>query len=360
MKWMAMPAAAMALAACAQSAPAPPPVVVDTAQPWVIADPAQAGMDPALLTRAATNASRIPRFRGLLVARNGTPVLERYFGGTGANTDFDVRSVTKSVVSTLVGIALAEGRLRSLDATVGEYLGAPYALDAADGAVTIRQLLTMSSGYAWNDDTDYNPWILSRDHVQFLLDRPRNGPPGGFTYNSAAVHLLGVVLQAATQTPLNAYARERLFQPIGVDSARWEVLDNGTVNGGSGIHLTGRDLVRFGQLVLQQGRSGDSQVVPEGWTLEMTAPRYTWHNRYGPQAGVTYGYLWWVADGAPVPAYFAWGFGGQFIYVVPSLQLVVVTTTDWQGISADATTSAPALAESVLGVIVNDVVPAAR
>jgi CubicO group peptidase (beta-lactamase class C family) len=174
------------------------------------------------------------------------------------------------------------------------------------------------------------------------------------------VHLLGVVLQSATRTPLNAYARERLFHPIGVDSARWEISDRDTVNGGSGIEMTGRDLVRFGQLVLQQGRSGDRQVVPEGWTLEMTAPRYTWHNRYGPQAGVTYGYLWWVADNAPVPAYFAWGFGGQFVYVVPSLQLVVVTTTEWSGVGSDGTTNALALAESALGVILNDVVPAAR
>src|SRR5262245_64953808 len=161
-KWMLAPAAVIALAACAQPAPPPPPpVVVDTTQPWTIADPAQAGMDAGLLGRAAADASAIPRFRALLVARNGMPVLARYFAGAGPDTRFDVRSVTKSVVSTLVGIALAEGRLASLDATVGDYLGAPYVLDAADSAVTVRQLVTMSSGYAWNDDVDYNPWILS-------------------------------------------------------------------------------------------------------------------------------------------------------------------------------------------------------
>ena len=104
---------------------------------------------------------------------------------------------------------------------------------------------------------------------------------------------------------------------------------------------------------------GDRQVVPEEWTLEMTAPRYTWHERYGAQSGVTYGYLWWVADAAPVPAYFAWGFGGQFVYVVPSRQLVVVTATEWQGLGSDASTNALQLAGDVLGVVVNDVVAAA-
>jgi CubicO group peptidase (beta-lactamase class C family) len=358
-------AALIALAACAQPsqpspAPAPPPIVVDTAQPWLVADPAQAGMDRELLARAANDASRIPRFRGLLVARNGTPVMERYFGGAGPDTHFDVRSVTKSVVSTLVGIAVGEGRLASLDDTVGRYVGAPYTLDSGDSEVTVRQLLTMSAGYSWNDDLDYNPWIFSADHVQFLFDRPRSGPAGRFTYNSAAAHLLGVALQTATQTTLPDYAGEKLFRPIGVESARWEILDRGTVNGGSGIELTGRDLVRFGQLVLQQGRSGDRQVVPQGWTLEMTGPGYAWHQRYGAQSGVTYGYLWWVADAAPVPAYFAWGYGGQFVYIVPSKQLVVVTTTEWTGLGSDGSTNALALAESALGIIVNDVIPAAR
>jgi CubicO group peptidase (beta-lactamase class C family) len=351
------------LGGCAGStAPAGPtarPAPVDLAQPWVLATPGQAGMDSGLLARAAAEAGAIPRFRSLLVARNGQLVLERYFGRTNAETPFDVRSVTKSVVATLTGVALSEGTLPSLDATVGQYVAAPYALDAGDGAITVRQLLTMTSGYAWDDDRDYNPWILSNDHVQFLLDRPRSGAPGVFTYNSAATHLLGVALQTATRTPLPVFADDRLFHPIGVSSARWEALEGGTVNGGSGIELTARDLLRFGQLLLQEGRSGAREVVPASWIAEMTAPRFSWRNRYGAQSGVTYGYLWWVADSAPTPAFFAWGYGGQFVYVVPSLQLVVVTTTEWRGLGADGT-SPLALAEAVLEVVVNDVVAAAR
>jgi CubicO group peptidase (beta-lactamase class C family) len=213
----------------------------------------------------------------------------------------------------------------------------------------------MTSGYEWNDDTDYNPWILSDDHVQYLLDRPHAQPPGGgFTYNSAAVHVLGVVLERASATPLPQLAGERLFAPLGAAGVSWEALDRGTVNGGSGIHLRARDLLKFGQLYLQRGRSGDRNVVPEDWVDETTRPQFAWRDSYGAQQSVTYGMLWWVSDASP-PALFAWGYGGQLAYVVPSLDLVVVTTTDWPGLSAPA---ARALAGQLLSIIVEDILPA--
>jgi CubicO group peptidase (beta-lactamase class C family) len=343
------------LASCQSQGPSP--VIIDIAQPWATADAAQSGMDAALLARAVSDATAIPRFRSLLVARHGKLVLEQYLGGATQADLFDVRSVTKSVVSALTGIALSEGKLPSLDATVGQYLGAPYVLDAGDKAVTVRQLLTMTSGYAWNDDTDYNPWILSSDHVQYLLDRPQQSG-AGFDYDSAAVHLLGVVLQNATATPLPTYAQQKLFQPLGVGAVQWEQLENGMVNGGSGIQLAGRDLLRLGQLVLQEGMSGKTQLLPMGWVGEMVTPRFPWRDTDGPQRGVTYGYLWWLASGVQIPAAFAWGYGGQFVYVAPSLDLVAVTTTNWVGLSTEA--DPVAFAETVLGVVVSDVLPAAH
>ena len=337
-----------------------PPTIVDLAQPWTVAAPGEVGMSGALLGVAASSAAAIPRFRSLLVARRGRLVLEQYFGGADSSTVFDVRSVTKSVVSALTGLALAAGKLPSLDAAVGRYIGAPDTLDAADSAVTVRDLLTMTSGYQWDElsGDDYNRWILSADHVQYLLDRPQTGPPGPFTYNSAAVHLLGLLLTRATGASLPAFADTALFRPAGITSAVWEPLENGTVNGGSGIRLTGRDLLRFGQLVLQGGRSGERQVLPPAWLQAMAAPRFAWRVTEGRQAGVTYGYLWWVADGPPLPAVFAWGFGGQFVYVAASLDLVAVATTEWQGVTRDS--AAAGLDQQVLSVIVGGVLPAAR
>jgi CubicO group peptidase (beta-lactamase class C family) len=339
--------------------PPPPVTIVDIAQPWARATPAEANMDEVMLGRAASDAAAMPRFRSLVVARHGKIVAENYFGGADAATVFDLRSVTKSVVSMLTGIAIQSGQLPSIDATVGTYVAAPYTLDAGDRNVSVRQLLTMSSRYQWNENSadDYNLWVLSSNHVQFLFDRLQTDPNGTFTYNSAAVNLLGVVLQAAVAKPLPQFADEVLFQPLGITSVQWEQLEPNMVNAGAGIKMTSTDLLRFGQLLLQKGKSGTQQLVPEAWVEAATTPQYNWRDTYGAQRGTTYGYLWWVAQPPATVASFAWGYGGQFAYVVPSLDLVVVATTQWQGISAE--TNPTEFAGQVLTVIVNDVLPAA-
>jgi CubicO group peptidase (beta-lactamase class C family) len=333
---------------------------VDLSHPWAFTSPAKGGMDSLALEGAATAAASIPRFRSLLVARGGHIVLERYFGGTDANTLFDVRSVTKSVVALLTGLAVADGAIPGISARLGDYLGLPDTLDAGDSAVTVRDLLTMTPGYAWHelgDGPDFDLWSAASDHVQYLLDRPQTGPPGPFEYNSAAAHVLGVLLQNAEGEPLPEYAEQALFAPIGITSARWEGLEYGTVNGAAGMSMTARDLLRIGQLLLQEGRSGERNIVPAAWVRAMTSPRFNWRDEVGPQSGVSYGYLCWVADGTPRPAYFAWGYGGQFIYVIPSLDLVVVTTTEWHGIASEE--ESDALGMSVLDVIVDRVEAAA-
>jgi len=270
-----------------------------------------------------------------------------------------VRSVTKSVVCALTGIALRDGVLPGTAASIAPYLADVDTLDSADSAVTVRDLLTMTSGYAWDETNgpDYNAWIVADNHVQYLLDRAHAAPPGAtFTYNSAAVHTLGVVLEDAAATPLPRYATDHLLGALGVDTVAWEALDRGTVNGGSGIALRARDLLKFGQLFLQRGWSGDASVVPESWVDSVTRPHFSWRTVVGPLQRVTYGMLWWVSDIDPA-AYFAWGYGGQVVYVVPDRDLVVVATTDWVQLTEITPTE---LAAQVLGVIANDVVPAAQ
>jgi len=349
--------AAVLVTTCGEAPFAP----IDVSSEWVQRTPAQSGMDAALLDRADEHALAIPRFRSLLVARRGAIVMERYYGGASAATLNDVRSVTKSIVSTLAGIAYDEGLLPNLDTTIAAYLPG-YTLDAADSSVTVRHLLTMTSGYEWDESTadGYNAWITtSGDHVQYVLDRPHETPAGeSFLYNSGAAHVLGVVVSQATGTTLPEFATSHLFEPIGIDSAEWEALDPGTVNGGAGIDLNARDLLRIGQLFLQQGLSGDRQIVPRGWVATATAPFFTWRFDFGAQQSISYGYLWWVTDAPDASAFFAWGYGGQFIYVVPEEELVVVTTTEWRGVSADV--GADALETAALNIIVNDVLAAAR
>ncbi len=201
---------------------------LDLGPAWVQAPPAEVGLNGGDLEAGAARVAGIPRFRSLLIARHGKLAFERYLGGTDERTLFDARSVTKSVLSALVGIALGDQVLPSIDAPIALYLEPPYALDPTDRGVQVRHLLTMTSGFEWNDDRDYNPWIASDDHVQYLLDRPRVQLPGTeFTYNSAAAHVLGVALQRATGTPLPEYANRRLFSPLGVDGAAWEASARG-------------------------------------------------------------------------------------------------------------------------------------
>ncbi|MYE69783.1 MAG: serine hydrolase [Gemmatimonadetes bacterium] len=207
-------------------------VEVDLARPWTTATVAEVGGSPAMVERGIDRARTNHRMRSLLVARNGRLVVEEYFGGARANTLHDARSVTKSVVSALTGIALERGDIKTLDDPVADYLGSLVPdLDPDKGAITIRQLLTMTSGLEWDETGgfgSYIEWIRSDDPLGYVLARPFAAPPGEeFNYNSAAVHLLGVVVQQATGSELPTLARSTLFDPMGISRSPWEPLGNG-------------------------------------------------------------------------------------------------------------------------------------
>lgn len=345
--------ALLALAlACSDGPTAPAPEgVVDLSAPWAARDPGDVGMDGPSLVAASEQAAAVNRFRSLLVVRSGALVLERYFGNADASSPADVRSVTKSVVSILTGAALERGDLRSLDQPIGEILGPPtFQLSGNQAAVTVRHLLSMTAGFSWGDEAEgaYNEWILAPDPVAYLLDQPIVTEPGtSFHYNSAAVHLLGVVLEEATGRSLPTFADQVLFAGLGIGDRDWEALPGGRVNGGSGIDLRPRDLARIGQLMLQEGYSGNRIVIPSGWVREATATRFGWSVQVGPLSRVSYGFLWWTD--LDRGAFFAWGYGGQFVYVDPGEEIVVVTTTDWRGISGE--TGPRPLEEAALDVI---------
>ena len=272
-----------------------------------------------------------------------------------------MRSVTKSVLSTLVGIALAEGFINSLDETLGDYLSSKFEFsDSGQAAITIRQLLTMAGGFQWDELTgnSYNTWITSGDHIRHILNQPLVNSPGTtFTYNSAAVHLLGVLLQEAVKMPLPEFADEYLFSKIAIQKREWEILSGGYVNGGAGIDLLPRDLARLGQFYLQGGKSGDQQILPADWAAQASTPRFSWRSTFGALQKLTYGYLWWIEEGQE-RAFFAWGYGGQYVYVVPAKELVVVITTNWRGLSQEG--GPQALEQAGLDIIINHVLPAVK
>lgn len=333
---------------------------LNLAQPWQTAEPAAVGLDEAALNRAGATLEAEQRSLSLLVVRSGRLAYERYFHGNHADSLNDVRSVTKSVVSTLVGIALERGLLPDLNQTLGDLLPpGRFALTPAQAQISLRHLLTMSGGFEWAESgsTGYNEWITSGDHIGFLLEKPIVAQPGStFTYNSAAVHLLGVALAEAAGQPIEQLADEWLFGPLGISRVRWEVVSDGYANGGAGIDLRPRDLARLGQLALQDGVSGTASLTEGDWFARAGAPAFTFRFQAPGISAGSYGFLWWTESGAPEPAFFAWGHGGQYIYVVPSLDLVVVATTEWRGAGAEAGPQAG----RVLETVVNQVVAAAR
>ena len=339
----ALAAATLLLAGCADAPLGPgsaPPGPVDLAAPWASATVAEAGGSPETVERGLARARANPRILSVLAAKDGRLVVEEYFGVGHADSLNDVRSVTKSVVSALTGAAVERGDLALDDPIAGHLEAVTGRLPPEKAAVTVRQLLAMTSGFEWNESGgggSYYEWITSDDPVGHLLAKPLSDPPGRrFNYNSAAVHLLGIVLEQATGASLPDLAQQMLFGPAGVTRARWEPLGAGRHNGGAGLDLRPRDLARFGQLFLQGGRSGLRQVLPSGWVELSTAEKFGWRTDSGSLRGISYGFLWWVAPGAAEPFYFAWGYGGQYVVVVPGLNLVVVATNDWRGVGADA------------------------
>ena len=291
----------------------------------------------------------IPDFdqlRAVVVATDDRIVLEQYYG-TEPDAYWGVQSVTKSVVSTLVGIALHEGLIGSLDDTLAELLPR-YAADmsAAVAGTSLRQLLTMTAGFPSGEEAAGPAFTQSADWVREILTHPESPPGKRFLYSNGTSHLLAALLEEATGTSALDFARSRLFGPLRIETRPafrgakqgplaeyWAAYENagfawpadpqGVSTGWWGLKLRPRDMVKLGQLFLAGGRWGDQQVVPASWVDQATT-RQTFAD--GLSDG--YGYQWWTATVDGDRAFAALGYGGQVIQVVPDRHVVVVTSTE--------------------------------
>ena len=269
-------------------------------------------------------AGELPRLHSLLVSVRGELVLERYFNGARATRPANVKSVSKSIISALVGIAIARGTVPSVETPISTWF--PELRKPADprkAAITVEDLLTMRSGLESTSNRNYGAWVNSRNWVQHALSRPLLAPPGlVMDYSTGNTHLISAILTRASKTTTWQFAQDTLARPLGFTLARWPRDPQGIYFGGNDMELTPRQMIAFGELYLNRGRVDDTTVVPERWIEE------SWRARGRSNwSGDEYGYGWWTRELAGYRAWYAWGFGGQYVIVVPDLQLVVATTS---------------------------------
>jgi CubicO group peptidase (beta-lactamase class C family) len=314
---------------------------------WTIGSPEQAGIDRRRLEAMTGSIHATPSFNvhAVLIERDGRLVYEEYFSGTDERRGqpvgtvtftremkHDIRSVTKSVISALVGIAAGSGAIRSLDTPLLDFFPEYADLQVPERRqITVRHALTMSAGFDWNEEVSYrdprnNETAMDRsaDPLRYVLGRPIVAPPGtSWRYNGGTTQLLGAIVQRATRQPIADYARAMLFDPLGITDVDWLGHLAGMPSAASGLRLRPRDLAKFGSLYLHGGQWNGHQVVPREWIEESTRRRLT----FPKQQDRGYAYLWWhtcyPARSGVVEVPTAVGNGMQRIFLLRAQRTVV-------------------------------------
>jgi len=262
----------------------------------------------------------------LLIIRNGYLVYESYPSLVYNETiNHHIFSCTKVFISALIGIALEEGYISGLNDYVLDYFPNKTFdnMDSRKEAITIKDLLTMTTGLAWIDQVNYYQMAVSSDWVQYVLDQPMEHQPGEvWNYNTGASHLLSAILDQETPYGTLDYAKICIFDPLNITNYSWNLNNQGVPIGGTLLYLTPRDMAKFGFLYLNNGNWNDTQLIPSSWITESTTSFINVEFDQGHGSG--YGYQWWIYRW--VNAYTARGSYEQHIVVIPDLNLVVVST----------------------------------
>jgi CubicO group peptidase (beta-lactamase class C family) len=281
----------------------------------------------------------LPRLHSFLVSHRGELIFEGYYNGTRRERPANIKSASKSVISALVGIAVDRKLIRDVDTPIGTYFQElARDPDPRKREITVEHLLEMRPGLEGTSGRNYGAWVTSRNWVRHALARPMFAAPGEeMEYSTGNTHLLSAILTTATGKSTLQFANEVLAKPLGFSLAPWPRDPQGVYFGGNDMLMTPRQMVAFGELYLNEGRVNGQQVLPESWikrSCEGRArnrrpgnPVFDPNGVVDPMRDRRYGYGWWVHDIGNYEACFAWGYGGQYIFVLPLLDLVVVTTS---------------------------------
>lgn len=274
-------------------------------------------------------AAQLSRLRSLLIARDGELLFERYYRGARADRTTNIKSASKSVVSALVGIAIDRGVIDGPDSPIGPYFSELLTADedALKRSITVGDLLSMRSGLETTSNRNYGLWAASRSWVRFALEQELVARPGGrMIYSTGNTHLLSAILTRASGESTWSFAQKHLAEPLGFDLARWQRDPEGVYFGGNNMAMTPRQMLAFGELYRNGGVYDGRRVLSAEWIEQSFVPRG--RSQY---SGQLYGYGWWIRRFAGVDAFFAWGYGGQYAFVLPELGLTVVATSSTEG-----------------------------
>ena len=305
---------------------------VDDSDDWTFSAPGDQGMDGARLDQAAGQLETLPYFWSFLVLRNGIIVAEHYFNGAEANHSNNVHSSSKSLLGVLTGVAIEEGHITGIEQPVSELLPGHFAAidDPAKASITVGHLLTMTAGFDWTEDSTEYQIENQPDWVQAILDLPLAETPGEvFNYSTGQTHVLGAALAEATGMSTCQYAHQALLGPLGNVAEHWGRDPQGYFSGGCNVYMTPRELARLGLLVGDGGQWRGAQLVPADWVDAAVSAQTD------AGYGYSYGYLFWLTTIRGHAVAIAWGWGGQLVYVVRDLDLVVVFTTNTRDFAPD-------------------------
>lgn len=319
-------------------------------------------IDVERLSRAFNNAAQIKDLQGLALARNGVIVAEEYYNDADGGPDLNlhVMSVTKSITSALVGIAIEKGFIESVDQTISDFLGDEVDTVNPDlGEVTLHQLLTMSCGHDWHElggDSEFGAFASAPDQLNYVLTKPVVHTPGTiFNYSDGAAHLVSAVLKKAAGMETSAFADKYLFEPMGLGERSWYGDNRLVAYGGVGLCIGIHDMLKIGFMYLNGGYYNNRQIVPAGWIEKATSFQIS-SNGEIPFL-VDYGYYWWLGKAHGHDFICANGYGGQFILIVKDLDLVICSRTNYRHIDR---TQAGQNWYNILDIIINQLLPAAN
>jgi CubicO group peptidase (beta-lactamase class C family) len=283
------------------------------------------------------------KIHSLIIIHNDSLALEKYFMGWTRHMLHPCFSVTKSFASALIGIAIKEGYIKGVDEKLLSFFpeyGNITNLDERKKAITLENVLTMTAGLSWdetqpyfdecgnvNPENDYMKTSQSNDWIKHVLDLPMSHDPGTIhNYNSGGSHLLSKIITNKTGKTAEEFASENLFSALGITNWKWENDPNGLSNLCCGLHLHPVNMAMFGYLYLKNGFLNGKQIVPKNWVKASTSTKISIYNPYKGEVWINYGDQWWINKEAT--SFYASGAGGQYIYVMPSLNLIVVITAD--------------------------------